>query len=201
MEKPAPADHPILDLLRQRWSPRAFDANRPVERTKLLSLLEAFRWAPSSFNEQPWHLLLATREEGEAYERLLSCLVPGNQAWAKNAPVLLIACYAKRFTRNDKPNRHGQHDVGLALGQMSVQVEAEGLAMHMMAGFDVAKTIEVCHIPETHEPITAAAIGYAAEPDTLDEPLREKEVAPRRRKPLADFVDHGQWGQTWPGLK
>lgn len=200
MDKPAPADHPIHDLLKHRWSPRAFDHNRLVDHGKILSLLEAFRWAPSSFNEQPWQLLIATHSEADAYDRMLHCLVEGNQAWAKAAPVLMIACYARHFTRNDKPNRHGQHDVGIALGHMNIQAQAMGLAMHMMAGFDVDKTIETYKIPETHVPLTAVAIGYPAEPDTLSDTLRERELAPRERKPLADFVHNGDWSEPWPGL-
>lgn len=50
MEKPADVAYPIHDLLRQRWSPRAF-ADTMVEPEKLQSLFEAARWAPSSSND------------------------------------------------------------------------------------------------------------------------------------------------------
>src|SRR5262245_60647726 len=105
MERPAPTDHPIHELLARRWSPRAFDA-RPIEPEKLSSLFEAARWAPSSFNEQPWSFLLARREEPASFARMLECLVDANQAWAKDAPVLILTVARLRFTRNGAENRH-----------------------------------------------------------------------------------------------
>src|SRR5918992_2742873 len=97
--------HPVHDLIRRRWSPRAF-SDRPVEREKLLSVLEAARWAPSSFNAQPWSFLVATKEDPAEFERMLSCLVPGNQSWAKAGPVLMISVANTHFEHNGKPNRH-----------------------------------------------------------------------------------------------
>src|SRR5436190_24164282 len=98
MEKPAPADFPIHDLLKRRWSPRAF-ADRPVEPDKLRRLLEAARWAPSSYNEQPWAFIVATKDQPEQFERLLSCLVEFNQSWAKAAPVLMLTVAHQTFTK------------------------------------------------------------------------------------------------------
>src|SRR5438067_11420928 len=111
MEKPAPAEHPIHELIARRWSPRLF-SDRAVEPEKLRSVLEAARWAPSSFNEQPWSFIVATKDDPAEYERLLGCLVEFNQGWAKAAPVLFISVASLRFSRNQKENRHGMHDVG-----------------------------------------------------------------------------------------
>lgn len=197
MEKLAETKHPIHDLLRRRWSPRAF-SDRAVEPEKLRSLLEAARWAPSSYNEQPWSFIAATKENSAEYERLLSCLVEGNQQWGKTAPVLMLSVAKLCFERNGKPNRHAFHDVGLAAENLVIQAMALGLFVHQMAGFHVEKARELFRIPEGYEPVAAIAVGYAGDPETLPEPLRERELAPSTRKPLEQFVFTGHWGQTSP---
>ncbi len=194
MEKPANTDAPIHDLLRRRWSPRAF-ADRPVEPEKLRSLLEAARWAASSYNEQPWAYLVATRDTPEEFQRLLGVLVEGNIAWAKNAPVLMISVAQLNFAKNNQPNRHAFHDVGQASANLTTQAAALGLAVHQMAGFDAQKARQVFQIPEGWEPVAAMAIGYPGEPDSLPEKLRERETTPRTRKPVPQFAFTGRWGQ------
>jgi len=195
MEKPANAQYPIHDLLKRRWSPRAF-SSQMVEPEKLRSLLEAARWAPSSYNEQPWSFFIATREDEAEYHRLLNCLVPGNLAWAQQAPVLMLSVAKLNFNHNGKPNRHAWHDVGQAVADLTLQTTALGLVMHQMAGFDPQRAREQFHIPEDHEPVAMIAIGYSASPDNLPEPLREKELQPRQRKALESFVFTGEWGKT-----
>jgi nitroreductase len=197
MAKHALNDYPIHDLLQKRWSPRAF-ADRPVEPDKLRSLLEAARWAPSSFNEQPWAFLLATREQPEEFARVLGCLVEVNQGWAKAAPVLLLTVARLTFTLNQQPNRHAYHDVGLAVANLTVQAMAEGLFVHQMAGIVPAKARAEFHIPEGWDPVTAVAIGYLGDPATLPERLREREIAPPSRKPLKEFVFTGAWTTPAP---
>src|SRR5260370_40635264 len=120
MDKPAPTDHPIHELLRRRWSPRAF-ADRDVEPATLLRLLEAARWAPSSYNEQPWAFLVGTRDRPEDYARVLGCLVEFNQTWAKAAPVLMLPVAHRVFAAKGQDNRHAFHDVGQAVGFLPVQ--------------------------------------------------------------------------------
>ena len=193
MKKPAHADHPIQSLIRERWSPRAFRGT-PVEPAKLLSILEAARWAPSSYNEQPWAYLVARKEDREDFAKLLGCLVPGNQVWAKAAPVLMISLVKRTFDRNGKPNRCAFHDVGLASENMVLEAEAQGLAAHGMGGIEVEKVRETYALPENWEPMAGWAIGYAGEPDLLTGELKEAELAPRERKKLADFVFGGKWG-------
>ncbi len=197
MEKLADTDHPIHELLRRRWSPRAF-APRPVEPEKLRSLLEAARWAPSSFNEQPWTFLAATKENAAEFERLLSCLVEGNQKWAREAPVLMISVAAHYFERNHKPNRHAFHDVGLAVENLVIQATALGLAVHQMAGFSPERARELYEIPKESEAVAAIALGYPGHPESLPEGLRAREAAPRTRKPIKDFVFTGRWGEAAP---
>ncbi|MCU1335212.1 MAG: Nitroreductase [Bryobacterales bacterium] len=190
-EKPAPADHPILDLLARRWSTRSF-ADRPVDREMVASLFEAARWAPSSGNGQPWSFLVATKDNPAEHERMASVLVPGN-AWAHKAPVLALSVAA--LDRGDKTNRHAYHDVGLATENLVIQAHSMGLAIHMMAGFNVDMAREVFEIPVRHDPVTMIAIGYPGHPDSLPEDLRKKDLAPRQRKLIREFVFTGKFGQ------
>jgi nitroreductase len=190
-EKPAPADHPILDLLARRWSTRAF-ADRPVSNAVLNSLFEAARWAPSSGNGQPWSFLVATKDNPGEHERLASVLVPGN-AWARKAPVLALS--VATVLRDDKPNRHAYHDLGLATENMVIQAVSMGLAVHMMAGFHPEMAREVFEIPSRHDPVTMIAIGYPDHPDSLPEDIRKKDLSPRQRKPIREFVFAGKFGQ------
>lgn len=196
MEKPADNRHPIHDLIKRRWSPRAF-SDQPVEKEKLLHLLEAARWAASSFNEQPWRFLIATKEDKAEYEKLFSTLVPGNQAWAMQAPVLMLTVAKLQFALNQKPNRHAFHDVGLAMGNLSLEATELGLFIHQMAGFSVEKARELFEIPPDAEPVAMVAIGYPGDPKTLPENLREKELSPRQRKSLEELVYFGKWEKIW----
>ena len=192
--KLAVTDHEIHDLLRRRWSPRAF-ADRPLDRATILSLLEAARWAPSCFNEQPWNFVIAWRADAESFARVLQCLVEGNQAWAKRAAVLMITVAKLTFDRNTKPNRHAFHDVGLAMENLVIQATAMGVAVHQMGGFSVEKARDALGIPEGYEPVAAVAVGYPGSPDALDEPQRGSERAPRSRRVMSAFAFGGTWGQ------
>ncbi|MEB3339306.1 nitroreductase family protein [Okeania sp.] len=195
MEKPADNQYPINELLKQRWSSLAF-AEKMVDSQVLLSLLEAARWSPSSFNEQPWSFIVTTKENPTEYDRLLSCLAPGNQPWASLAPVLMISVAKLFFDRNNKPNRHAFHDVGLAVASLTFQATEMGLRVRQMAGFDLDKARELYRISEQYEPVTAIAIGYPGEPEILPESLRERELSPRSRKPISSFVFTGKWGSS-----
>jgi nitroreductase len=193
MEKPAPTDYPIEDVLRRRWSPRAF-SDQAVEPEKLLSLFEAARWAPSSFNEQPWSFIVTMKNEPEEYARLLNCLAEKNQQWARLAPVLAVSVAKLNFDRTGKPNRHAFHDVGLSMGNMLVQATALGLFVHQMAGFSPEKVRETFGVPEGFEPVAAITIGYAGEVHVLPEQFRAQELGPRNRKPVSGFVFQKDWG-------
>ena len=197
MEKPAETQYPIHDLLKRRWSPRAF-SDRLVEPATMRSLLEAARWAPSSSNEQPWSFIVATKQDPAEYARLLSCLVEGNIQWAQHAPVLMVSVARLSFEENGKPNRHAFYDVGQAVANLIVQATALGLVVHQMAGFHPDKVRELFGVPEQYEPVAAIALGYPGDPQSLPERLRNRELAPRERKPLTEFVFSGRWGQTSP---
>ncbi len=196
MKKPARTDHPIHDLLAHRWSTRAF-SDRMVERGKLLAILEAARWAPSSYNEQPWSFMIATKDNPIEYERLLNSLMEGNIRWAKFAPVLMISVAKLIFDSNGKPNRHAFHDVGLAVGNLIIQASHLSLHVHQMAGIHVDKVRDTYHIPDRHEPVTGIAIGYYGKLEQLPENLRERELADRVRKPHKEFVFSGSWNHPF----
>lgn len=195
VKKQAETSVPIHEILRERWSPRAFDP-KPVEPEKLRSLFEAARWAPSSFNAQPWYFIVATKQDATNFDKLLESFVEGNRAWARNAPVVALSVAALNFEHNGAPNRHALHDVGQASANLALQAAALGLQIHQMAGILPEKARELFSIPEGYEAVAGIALGYPGNPESLPENMRQREVSPRVRKPLASFVFSGNWGET-----
>lgn len=196
-DKLADVQYTIEDSVRKRWSPLAF-SDRLIETEKLLSVLEAARWAASSYNEQPWSFIIATKENSVEFEHLLSILAEGNQEWARTAPVLMLTVAKLHFERNGVENRHAFHDVGAAAASMAIQAAALDLYVHQMAGFDVLKAKEVYQIPGGYEPVAAIALGYLGNSQTLSESLQQRESNPRTRKPLDKFVFSNSWNQAAP---
>ena len=196
-EKKASTDYPIHELLAERWSPYAFQ-DRPVSFVDLCSLFEAARWAASSYNEQPWSYIVATKENPEHFQQLLSCLVEGNQIWAKNAPVLALGIASLKFTSNEQDNRAAIHDLGTATGNLVVEATARGICVHQMIGILPDKARSLFNIPEGSEAWTGMAIGYQGDPMTLPDALKERDLMPRQRKALEQFVFSGKWGNTSP---
>ena len=197
MQKAAVTDVPVHELIKNRWSPRAF-SDKAVPAEILRSLFEAARWAPSSNNEQPWTYLIATKDEADNFAKMLAVLVEFNANWAKNAPVLALSVAHLKTQREGKPNRVALHDVGTATAQFTFEANSHGLLVHQMAGFDADKARQTFAIPPDWEPVTAIAVGYPGDPGSLPEKLRERELAPRTRKPLSEFVMTGGWGHTAP---
>jgi nitroreductase len=196
MDKPAPSAVPIHPLLAGRWSPRAVDPAHPVEPEKIQVLIEAARWAPSCFNEQPWRYLIFDGRDADALEAARSCLGDGN-AWARKAPVLLLSVAREHFTHNDKPNRHGQHDVGLASENLVLQANGMGLVTHQMAGYDAARARELFGIPEGFTPMAMIALGYPGKLEDLPAALQQRETASRSRKPATEWAFAGKWGNPF----
>jgi len=184
--KHAPGVAGMVKPILNRWSPRAY-ADREVPTEDLKKGFEAARWAASSSNEQPWRFLVGRRGD-ETFKKILDALVPGNQVWAKNAPVLILSVARKHFAHNGHVNRHSWHDTGAAMANFSVQVTALGLHGHSMAGFDHDKAQAAFEIPDDFETVAVTAVGYLGDPDTLPEELRKREEQPRQRKDLKDFV-------------
>jgi nitroreductase len=196
-EKKALTDYPIHEFLAERWSPYAFQ-DRPVSESDLRSLFEAARWAASSYNEQPWSYIVATKENPDQFQQLLSCLVEANQFWAKDAPVLALGIVSLKFTRNQENNRAAIHDLGLATGNLVLEATAREICVHQMIGILPDKARELFEIPEGYEAWTAMAIGYQGDPMTLPDALKERDLMPRQRKPLNQFVFSGKWGNASP---
>jgi nitroreductase len=192
--KTASTDYPILPVLAERWSPYGF-ADRAVTEADLRSLFEAARWAASSYNEQPWSYLVATKEDPAEFARLLSCLVEANQVWAKAAPVLVLGIVNLRFVLNSKDNRAAVHDLGLASANMVIEATSRHLSAHQMIGILPERARTLYQIPDHSEAWTAIAIGYAADPATSPETVRERDMTQRQRKPLGEFVFAGQCGR------
>ncbi len=200
MEKRADTQIPIHELLARRWSPRAF-ADHLLTPEQLHRLLEAARWAPSCFNEQPWAFILATRDQSEDFDRLLTCLMEGNRVWAKRASVLILTFAKRVFGHDQTSNRHAWHDVGLAVGNLVVQATAMNLSVHQMGGILPDKIHEIFPHPMEYEAVTGLAIGFQGDPNLLPEPIRKREQAARERKPLEEWVFSGQWGENPNFLK
>lgn len=195
MKKPAQTTYPILDVLAQRWSLRAF-SDRRIEPEKLRRLFEAVRWAPSSFNEQPWRFIIATKDQPEQFEKLLSCLMDKNQRWVKSggAPFLMIALSKKTFTYNGKPNRAHLHDIGLAVGNFVIQATAMDLFVCQLQGIHLQRVIDLFHVPDDFEPTMGCVAGYAGEVSRLPEEFHEREKRPRTRADFKDFVFEDDFG-------
>jgi len=191
--KDARTQQPVHELIATRWSPRAF-SGREVTAEQIVALLEAARWAPSSYNEQPWRFIVARKSDKEDYAKLLGSLMELNQLWARQAPVLLLTLAKKTYTQTGAPNSYALHDAGIALGHLAVQATAMGLSLHIMGGFDRAAARQAFAIPDDYELGAAVAIGYAGAPDTLPERFQTAETAPRSRRPLAELVLAGQSG-------
>jgi len=191
--KVAKTDHPILAPIAARFSPYVYEP-KPIEKSKLLSCLEAARWAASSFNEQPWSFILAVREDSAEFAKALACLGEPNQVWAKDAGALILTVIIKTFSRNGTPNRVAEHDLGQASANLAIQATQEGLQVHQMAGLNLTAVRQAYAIPTTHEPMTAIAIGYAGDPaKAAIADLGTRDAAARGRKPLKDWVFTGGW--------
>lgn len=190
-----PTTHLVHDLIRTRWSPRAF-ASTPVEEEKLGALFEAARWAPSNGNAQPWRFLL-TRRGTPSFDTLRDCLTGGNKPWTEIVPVLLLGVTETVLpAKGDKPARDNptaKHDLGLAFANLTLQATELGLHVHPMAGFDAERVREAFGVPDPFEPVTVTAIGYLAPSGTLPDNLRAREEAPRVRRPLSETVFEGAW--------
>ena len=161
--KQATTMQPIHELLARRWSPRAFDANKKVSREKIIAMMEAARWAPSCFGDEPWRFIVWDKHaDHAAWQKAFNCLGEFNQAWVKNSSVLVAATASTIFDHNQQANRWAQYDTGAATMALVLQAEAEGLVSHQMGGFDAKKLREEFSIPETFAPMAMIAIGYQA---------------------------------------
>jgi nitroreductase len=187
MEKSAEIEHPLLEVIHQRRSLRAYE-NRSIEPEKIQALFEAARWAPSSSNEQPWVYIYATKDQPELWNKLFETLMDGNKIWAARAPLLILSLIRKNFVKNDKPNGSAKYDLGAANAFLSLQATHLGLNVHQMGGFDRQRATINLNVPDTHEVAVMMAVGYSGDPELLPENLKQRELSPRERYRKDSFV-------------
>ena len=193
--KPAITRVKIHDLMQTRWSPRAIDPDKDISPDDLTALLEAARWAPSCFNDQPWRFIVCVKSKDEtSWKNALANLAEKNRLWAKNAPVLMLAVAMENFNHNGKPNRWAMYDTGAASVSLCFQATALGLVVHQMGGFDAEKARALFKLPAGCTPLSMIAVGYQADIDVLDDDFKAAELAERTRAPLDQRFYFGQWG-------
>jgi len=185
----------LHEIISNRWSPRAFDVSKFVPQEKLQSLLEAARWAPSCYNEQPWRFIIFDKTKNEtAWKNALSVLAEPNQVWAKNAPLFILVIAANKFSHNGKINRWSHYDTGAATLSMVLQADSLGLVSHQMGGFDEGAAQSLFEIPQDYTLMSMLAIGYQAEETVLSGDLKLTEVSERERNDIGGIVFNTKWG-------
>ncbi|MFL2555265.1 MAG: nitroreductase family protein [Gammaproteobacteria bacterium] len=184
---------PIHELIATRWSGRAYDPSKLIERKEVISLLEAARWAPSCFGYQPWRYIICDKAlNGACWTKLLECLSEGNQSWAKNAPLLLLATADLKNSNNDL-NKWSEYDTGAASQNLSIQATALGLMVHQMGGFDVDKSRNNFKIPNRYMPMAVISVGYQLPEDKIPEEMKEREYSHRVRNSISENFFEGEW--------
>jgi nitroreductase len=187
IDKSTKIEYPVLTEIKDRRSKRAYSTTVVSEET-IRSLFEAARWAPSSMNEQPWVYLYAVADNKELWNKIFASLNDSNKVWAQHAPLLVVSLARKTLLRNGVINGAAKYDVGAANALLSLQATHAGLNVHQMGGYNKQVLIDNLNIPETHEPTVVMAIGYPGDPETLNDNLKAREVAPRERYTQEFFV-------------
>jgi nitroreductase len=190
--KEAQTDYHIHPLLSQRWSPRAFNG-QPLTEEEMMTLFEAARWSASSRNEQPWRFVYGLQGT-PAFDRIFDTLMEGNQIWAKNAGALVAVCGKTHHDYKGRENRTWQYDLGLAMGNFTVQATAMELWLHQMGGVELEEMKSALKLPDGIEPFVAIAVGRRGDIDDLPENLKASETASRTRESLSQLVFEGQIG-------
>jgi nitroreductase len=167
-----------------------------VSQEQIITLLEAARWAPSCFGDEPWRFIVWDKNtDAKSWQLAFDCLVPGNQTWVKNAPVLMLICADSLFGHNQKANRWGQYDTGAAAENLCLQASSMGLMAHQMGGFDADAAREAFKIPAQITPMAMLTVGYEGDANSLPDELKTRELAARKRKPLGEVFFTGTWGK------
>ncbi|MBE9464034.1 nitroreductase family protein [Dyadobacter subterraneus] len=184
--KIANTEHDVLDLIKNRWSPRSF-SDKVIPENDLHTILEAAGWAASANNEQPWQYYYASKGH-DGFVQITESLAGGNKPWAQHADVLIVSVARKTFEANQSENGAAMHDLGMANAHLLLQASALNIYSHMMGGFDKAKISETLDLTENQFPVAIIALGYLDEAEKLEEPFKTRELSPRVRKPLNEFV-------------
>ncbi len=196
MHKPAITQVPIDSTITNRWSGRAYDAAKTVSGNDIIALLEAARWAPSCYGDQPWRFVVWDKhQDAAAWQRAFDTLAPGNQTWVKDAPLLVLVAADSLFKHNGQPNRWSQYDTGAAALNLCLQAGSAGMMAHQMGGFDVDKLRSAFDIPQQFSLMAMVSVGYPADVGTLSGEVLERETSARTRRPLGELFFSGAWGK------
>jgi nitroreductase len=186
-------NHPVMSIFSERWSPYAFDPNREIGRNDLMCLFEATRWTMSAKNTQPWRFIVGIKGAGDGlWEKLLDGFMPGNQAWAQYAPVLVVALVQPTFD-DGTPNKCAEYDLGAAAANLTNEATARGIHVHQCGGIDPEKIKASLELDETYQPLTGLVIGYAGTTDRIDAMYAERQKKPRVRKSLNEIIIQGHF--------
>lgn len=196
VDKRAKTENTLNPLFENRWSPRSF-SDKTVDKDIIKKFLEAASWSASSYNEQPWRFIVGVKDEGKTWDHIFSSVNEWNQQWARNAPILILACAKKHFSRNQKENRHYFYDTGQAVSAMIHQALEDNIYAHQMAGFDPGVCREKFEVPSEYEPVVVVAMGYKGEADQLKEEYQKSELAERSRKPLSEIAFTEVWEKSF----
>lgn len=184
--KIAQTSHKVLDLIKERWSPRSYSGT-PVTEEEVLTILEGASWAPSANNSQPWRYVYAIAGT-PGFDKLFSALMPGNQPWAKNAGALILSVGIKELPDLEQKNHYYAHDTGMSNAFLLLQADSMGINGHVMAGFHKQQIAESLELLATEEPLVIISLGRRDDAEKLEEPYKSRELAPRTRKPLSEFT-------------
>lgn len=184
------ADFPIQPLILNRWSPRAM-SGEPISSEEIMALFEAARWAPSSYNNQPWRFVYAKRET-PYWPKFFDLLIDFNKGWCQNAALLGLIASEKIFEKTKKPSVTHGLDTGAAWQNLSLEGNARNLVVHGMQGFDYEKAKTTLNIPDVFEVLAMFAVGKKAPIEALSEDLQKKEI-PSSRKKISEFAFEGIW--------
>lgn len=190
LESNRKADYPIQPLILNRWSPRSM-SGEPISNAELMSLFEAARWAPSSYNNQPWRFLYAKRDT-DHFRMFFDLLVDFNKEWCKNAAVLGVVASEKIIAKTKKQSVTHAYDTGAAWENLALEGNARNLVVHGMQGFDYEKAKMTLSVPDEFEVLAMFAIGKHAPTELLSKDLQDKEK-PSTRKTVSEFAFEGIW--------
>lgn len=184
----------ISSMITTRRSGRAYDVDIEIDAAQIRMLCEAAHWAPSCYGDEPWRFIVWNKhKDAVAWQRALDCLAPGNQEWAKNAPILILSASSPNFNHNNKPNRWNGYDTGAASLNLCLQATHLGLMSHQMGGFDTDKLKQAFQIPEEIECWAMIAVGAPADIDSLSPELKQREQKARSRQPLINNFYYSSW--------
>ncbi len=184
--KSAHTQFDVAPFITDRFSPRAF-SEKSISNEAMNTIFEATSWSASANNEQPWEFYYAHKGT-EGFQKIWESLMGGNQPWAKDAAALVVTVARKTFAANGNANGSALHDLGMANATLLLQARALDIFGHPMGGFDREKATEILNLDEDRMPVCVIALGYLGDAEQLIEPFKTRELSPRSRKTVDQFV-------------